>query len=168
MQNRIFLQGEVDRNNIHPPEARVLTTHSKKVYLLKITLRKLQTSHLTTNEEAMVRCLAALELRDAGDYEGAQEVIRPFWRGIGTRPETGGLYPSNVAEVLYCVGVLTGWIGSQTQVKGAQETAKNLITESVTYFETGGDQKKVVEARTEIANCYWRDGELNEARNNTP
>ena len=159
-----FLQHRLTRTNILPREARVLTTHCKKVYLLKIASPKLHTSHLTANDEAMVRCEAALERRDAGDYAGAQDVIRPLWQGIGTRPETAGLHPSVAAEVLFCVGVLTGWIGSQIQVKEAQETAKDLITESITYFEAVGDQKKVAVARTEIAYCYWRCGELNEAR----
>lgn len=131
---------------------------------MKIASPKLHTSHLTANDEALVRCEAALERRDAGDYESAQDVIRPLWRGVGTRPETEGLHPSVAAEVLFCAGVLTGWIGSQIQAKEAQEIAKDLITESITYFEAAGDQRKVAEARTEIAYCYWRAGELNEAR----
>jgi tetratricopeptide (TPR) repeat protein len=131
---------------------------------LKIASPKLHTSHLTANAEAQARCEAALERRDAGDYEGAQDVIRPLWRGVGTRPDTEGLYPSVAAEVLFCSGVLTGWIGSQIQRKEAQETAKDLITESIIYFESAGDQRKVAEAQTEIAYCYWRAGELNEAR----
>lgn len=131
---------------------------------MKIASPKLPTSHLTANAEAQARCEAALERRDAGDYEGALDVIKPLWRGVGTRPETEGLYPSVAAEVLYCAGVLTGWIGSQTQAKEAQETAKNLLTESIIYFESAGDQRKVAEAQTEIAYCYWRAGELNEAR----
>jgi tetratricopeptide (TPR) repeat protein len=131
---------------------------------LKIASPKLHTSHLTPNAEALERCEAALRLRDQGDYEGAQDVIKPLWQGIGTRPETAGLHPSVAAEVLYCVGVLNGWIGSKNQVDNAQETAKDLITESITYFESAGDLKKVAEARAEIAYCYWRSGELNEAR----
>jgi Tfp pilus assembly protein PilF len=66
--------------------------------------------------------------------------------------------------VFLCVGILTGWIGSKTQHQDAQETAKNLISEAINYFESVGDQKKVAAARVEIAYCYWRDGELNEAR----
>lgn len=132
--------------------------------MVKIASPKLHTSHLTANEEALVRCEAALERRDSGDYEGAQERILPLWQGIGTRPETAGLHPSVAVEVLYCVGVLTGWIGSQLQIQGAQETAKDLITEATTFYESVGDHKKVAEARTEIAYCYWREGELNEAR----
>jgi tetratricopeptide (TPR) repeat protein len=65
---------------------------------------------------------------------------------------------------LFCVGVLTGFVGSQIQAKEAQEAAKDLITESIIYFESVGDQRRVAEARTEIAYCYWRAGELNEAR----
>lgn len=131
---------------------------------MKIASPKLHTSHLTANEEATVRCQGALERRDAGDYESAQDVIQSFWQGMGTRPNTSALHPSVAAEVLYCVGVLTGWIGSQRQINGAQEAAKDLITEAITYFESVGDQKKFAEAMTEIAYCYWRDGELNEAR----
>jgi tetratricopeptide (TPR) repeat protein len=90
--------------------------------------------------------------------------MRPLWGGVGERPELEGLHPSVAAEVLLRVGILTGWIGSKSQIKGAQETAKNLITESITYFESVSDHKKVAAARVEIAFCYWRDGELNEAR----
>jgi tetratricopeptide (TPR) repeat protein len=139
-------------------------THGKRVYLLKIASPKLQTAHLTANEEALLRCQTALEQKDKEDYQGAQEAMRHLWRGIGVRPETKGLHVSVEAEVLLCVGVLTGWIGSRNQNEEAQETAKNLITESLTYFESVGDVMKIAAARTEIAYCYWREGELNEAR----
>jgi tetratricopeptide (TPR) repeat protein len=90
--------------------------------------------------------------------------MRRLWSGVGVRPETKGLHASVEAEVLLCVGILTGWIGSRNQVEGAQETAKNLITESIIYFESVGDVTKIAAAPTEIAYCYWREGELNEAR----
>jgi tetratricopeptide (TPR) repeat protein len=131
---------------------------------LKIASPRLQTAHLSASAEAALRCEAALEQYDKGDYEGSQEIMRRLWRGVGERPETKGLHPSVAAEVLLCVGILTGWIGSQNQIKGAQETAKNLITESINYFESEHDLKRVAAARVELAFCYWRDGELNEAR----
>lgn len=131
---------------------------------MKIASPELQTSQQAPNDQAARRCRVALERRDSGDYEGAKEVMRPLWRGVGNRPETVGLHPSVAAEVLYCVGVLTGFVGSQIEVKEAQEAAKDLLTESMTYFESAGDSKKVAEAQTEIAYCYWRAGELNEAR----
>ncbi len=125
---------------------------------------KLQTSQLTANDAALQRCEAALIQKDVGDYEGAQKIMQRLWRGVGHRPEIEGLHPPVAAEVLLCAGILTGWIGSKTQNQTSQETAKNLISESIAYFEAVGDQKKAAAARTEIAYCYWRDGHLDEAR----
>lgn len=122
------------------------------------------TAHQTANDEALEKCKAALKQKDKGDFEGAQDTMRPIWKDIGERPETTGLHPSVAAEVLLTVGILTGWLGSKRQVQNAQETAKNLITEGVTYFESMGDVMRIATARTEIAYCYWREGELNEAR----
>lgn len=61
------------------------------------------------------------------------------------------------------VGSLTGWIGSVKQIEGAQELAKNLITESIRRFESLGREKKVAEAQTELGYCYWREGAFEEA-----
>jgi tetratricopeptide (TPR) repeat protein len=68
------------------------------------------------------------------------------------------------AEVLLVVGVLTGWIGSKDEVKGAQENAKNLLTESLTLYESLGDVTQAATARSELAHCYWREGALDDAR----
>lgn len=120
--------------------------------------------NLSLNERAIVYCERALELKDKGDHVGVLRVMRPIWERIGDKPKTKGLHPSVRAEVLLCVGMLTGWVGSKNEIESAQETAKNLITESITYFESVGDTTRVAAARAEIAYCYWRDGELNEAR----
>jgi tetratricopeptide (TPR) repeat protein len=105
-----------------------------------------------------------LELKDKGDYWGAQEVMRPLWRRVGERPETKGLHPSVAAEVLLCTGILSGWVGSKNGIEEAQEVAKNLISESITFYESLGDTKKVAAARAEIAYCYFREGRFDEAR----
>jgi tetratricopeptide (TPR) repeat protein len=121
-------------------------------------------SHLPVNEQARIRCQTALELKDKGGYEGAQEIMRPLWRRIGEHPDTADLYPSVAAEVLLCAGILTGWIGSKNEIKEADNYARDLITESITFFESVGDLRKVAEARTELGYCYWRAGALDEAR----
>ncbi|MDQ2920244.1 MAG: hypothetical protein M3R52_01310 [Acidobacteriota bacterium] len=131
---------------------------------MKITSPKLHTSHISANEEALMRCQAALEQKDKGDYDGTREVMRPFWKCVGERPETKGLHASVSAEVLLCVGILTGWIGSKEGIEEAQEVAKNLISESITYHESVGDTKKIASARVELAYCYWREGAFDEAR----
>ncbi|MGI8918323.1 MAG: helix-turn-helix domain-containing protein [Pyrinomonadaceae bacterium] len=131
---------------------------------MKITSPKTGASHLTPNEEIQVRCRSALELKDKGNYEGAKDVMRPVWKRLGERPNLTGLYPSVAAEVLLSVGILTCWIGSKGQVREAQEHARDLITESITFYESEGDLLKVAAARVELAYCYWCEGSLNEAR----
>jgi tetratricopeptide (TPR) repeat protein len=131
---------------------------------MRITSPKINTSHLTANDEALLRCQTALELRDKGDFESAQAVMRRLWRGIGHRPDTTGLHPTVAAEVLLCVGILSGWIGSRNEIKEADSAARDLITESITFFESVGDLKKVAEAHSELAYCYWREGSFDEAR----
>ncbi|MDQ1637765.1 MAG: hypothetical protein QOF62_1104 [Pyrinomonadaceae bacterium] len=120
-------------------------------------------SHLSANEQARFRCQAALELKDRGDYEGAQEVMRPLWQ-TGEQPDTTGLYPSVAAEVLLCVGILTGWIGSKNESKESNEAARDLISESIAYYESTRDVTKVAAGQAELAYCYWRAGALDEAR----
>ena len=125
---------------------------------------KLETAHLNANSESLRRCKIALEQKDRGDYAAAQDAMRPLWKRVGEPPKTAGLDPSVAAEVLFCVGVLTSWIGSKNQIRDAQEIAKNLLTESITYFESMRDVTKVAVAQSEIGYCYWREGALNEAR----
>jgi tetratricopeptide (TPR) repeat protein len=87
-----------------------------------------------------------------------------FWRGIGKRPELEGLSAAEQAEVLLRVGTLSGWLGSSGQIPGAQEFAKDLISESLRAFEALGDQEMVAEAQGDLAICYWREGALDEGR----
>lgn len=129
-----------------------------------VTLAKLDSSRLTLNESARLRCEAALELKDKGDYDGAREVMRPFWHHFGERPNTAGLHDSIAAELLLVVGTLTRWIGSKNQVNESSQIASDLITESIAYFESQSDAWKVATARVELAMCYWREGALDNAR----
>jgi tetratricopeptide (TPR) repeat protein len=141
-----------------------LPTHAKGSSPMRTTLEKLESLHLTPNESAWRRCQAAVELKDRGDYEGAREVMRPFWKRFGERPDLEGLNPPMVAEVLLHVGILTRWIGSKNQISDAQDVAKDLINESIRLFETLGDSLRVAAARAELGFCYWWAGALDEAR----
>jgi tetratricopeptide (TPR) repeat protein len=131
---------------------------------MRITSPKVNISHLTANEEALVRCESALELKDKGCYERARAAMGSLWEGVGERPTIAGLYPSVAAEVLLCVGILTRWIGSQNRIRLSQDIARDLISESIRFYESAGDVKKIAAARAELAYCYWREGALDEAR----
>jgi len=125
---------------------------------------KLDSAQQNADDEALLRCKTALEQKDRGDYAGAQKTMLPLWKGVGERPKTTGLDPAVAAEVLLCAGILTSWIGSKNQIREAQELAKNLITQSITHFESNRDVTKVALAQSEIAYCYYLEGTLNEAR----
>jgi tetratricopeptide (TPR) repeat protein len=109
-------------------------------------------------------CELAKNLEEAGEFDQAAETLRPFWKGLLNRPETTGLKQDAKAELILRSGTLTGWLGSAKQVSGAQEVAKDFISESATLFESLGMSEKMAEARVDLAICYWREGALDEAR----
>jgi tetratricopeptide (TPR) repeat protein len=109
-------------------------------------------------------CELARGLEEAGEFERAAEILQPFWNGLPQRPEIDGLSDEAKAELLLRTGTLTGWLGSAKQVPGAQEVAKDLISESAAIFESLGMSEKVAEARVDLAICYWRESALDEAR----
>src|SRR5436309_6496472 len=119
---------------------------------------------LPRNERARLRCQLAKELEEVGNYEAAREAMGELWSRVGDRPVLDGLDEATAAEVLLRAGVLTGWIGSTKQIEGAQETAKNLISESINRFEALQDTAKIAEAQTELGYCYWREGAYDAAR----
>jgi tetratricopeptide (TPR) repeat protein len=109
-------------------------------------------------------CATAKQLEEAGRFQDAQAVLSDVWRGVGFRPNTNGLPASERAELLLRVGTLSGWLGTAEQISGAQEFAKDLISESATLFEQLNLSEKVAEARVDLGVCYWRAGALDEAR----
>ena len=131
---------------------------------MNTTSPKLETSRRTPNAEALLKCQAALELRDRSDFQGARAAMDPLWKRVGERPELKGLHTEVAAEVLLTVGILTSWIGSKEGIEDAQEIAKNLISESIGFYSVMGDLTKAAAAQAEIAYCYFREGALNEAR----
>lgn len=131
---------------------------------MRTATAKSDLSHMTANERALFRCEIALELKDKGDYTAAQEVMRPLWKRVGERPNIVGLHPSVAAEVLFCAGILTRFIGARDENKEANEWARDLLTESITYYESVRDAFKIAAVRAELAWCYWRAGDNDSAR----
>lgn len=127
-------------------------------------LRQLEDPDLNRNGRALLRCKLARELEDRGNYEEAREVMDELWLNVCERPDVEKLEPATAAEVLLRVGVLTGHLADRYQIENAQEKAKNLISEASGIFQSLGNEKKALEAQTEISVCYWRGGSYDEAR----
>ena len=127
-------------------------------------LRQLEDPALKPDDRARQRIQLSKKFEEIGDYEAAPKALGDLWQGVGVRPSLEQLSESVRAEVLLRVGTLTGWIGSSEQIQGAQEKAKDLLTESIGVFETLNDGAHAGEAQTELAYCYWREGAFDEAR----
>lgn len=119
---------------------------------------------ITQNERARLRCQLAKELEESGNLERAREAMGEVWARVGETPIVQDYDQITAAEVFLRVGVLTSSIGSAKQIEGAQETAKNLISQGISRFAALNETEKVAEAQTDLAICYWRQGAFDEAR----
>lgn len=126
-------------------------------------LRELVNPNLSVGGRAELCCELARDFENRGEYEEARELLSGFWPRLGERPDVAGLEKITAAEVLLRAGVLTGIMGSSNQIEDAQETARNLISESITIFQSQRLTRKVAEAQTELALCYWRTGHYDSA-----
>src|SRR5215467_11873458 len=127
-------------------------------------LRDGETQSVSVESRAERACELAKHLENKGLYEEARRAISAYWPHPDERPLVKDLSPGVAAELLLRAGVITGALGGKTQLTGAQEAAKNLISESLSIFHSLNHQPKIEEAQVELALCYWRTGEVNEAR----
>ncbi len=127
-------------------------------------LNELDNPSLTENERVMLRCRVAADFIHIGQYEAAREALGVLWLGVGQRPPISKLLPAVNAEVLLQCGTLTGWLGSVRSVSGAQEQAKDMLSEAARKFRSQGMLSKVSEAQYELGMCYWRLGAYDESR----
>jgi two-component system chemotaxis response regulator CheY len=130
----------------------------------QLTAFKNQSGDLTLAERAELSCCLAKQFEKAGEYGAACEALNEFWPERNGPPKLEGLDRETTAQVLLRVGASAGWLGSADQTEGSQETAKNLITQSIEIFETLGQPARAAEARGDLALCYWREGSYDEAR----
>jgi tetratricopeptide (TPR) repeat protein len=125
-------------------------------------VRELVNPNLDVGGRAELCCRLAQDFENKGEYEEAREILSGLWPRMDQRPRVKALQPGIAAEVLLRAGVLTGWLEGD-QIANAQEQAKDFISESLTIFESRKYKKKIAEAQTELALCYMRVGEYDNA-----
>ena len=127
-------------------------------------LKGLDNPSLTQDERVLIRCRVAAELIHKGQYEAASEALGALWLGVGQRPPVSKLPPAIDAEVLLRCGTLTRLLGNVRNIAGAQEQAKDMLSEAQRKFRVQGMPTKVSETQYELAMCYWWLGHHDEAR----
>ncbi|MDQ3803570.1 MAG: tetratricopeptide repeat protein [Acidobacteriota bacterium] len=127
-------------------------------------LKELDNPALTEEDRTLLRCRVAADFIHRGQYEAAREALGELWLGVGQRAVVNNLQPVLAAEVLLQCGTLIGWLGSVRNVSGAQEQAKDMLSEALRKFKSNGKHAKVSEAQYELGMCYWRLGQYDEAR----
>ena len=127
-------------------------------------LRELDNPTLTDSERILIRCRVAADLTHAGQYEAACEALGELWPGVGQSPPVNKLPPAVDAEVLLRCGTLTRLLGNVRNVSGAQERAKDMLSEAQRKFRAQGMPAKASETQYELGMCYWWLGQHDEAR----
>jgi len=127
-------------------------------------LRELDNPSLTDDERVLLRCQVAADLIHRGQYEAARDALGGLWPGVGRRPPVRNLSPAADAEVLLRCGALTRHLGNVRNIAGAQEQAKDMLSEAARTFRELGMGAKVSETQYELAMCYWWLGQHDEAR----
>ena len=59
-----------------------------------------RTTDFSVVDNIIPLCELAKSLEEAGEFESAQETLRPFWEGVLHRPNTTGLVDDAKAELL--------------------------------------------------------------------
>lgn len=118
----------------------------------------------TADEHARDLCRLARRFEEAGDYDKASSALEEFWAGVGTEPVVGDLGHAAAAEVLLRAGTITRRVGNSDSGGDIHEWAKDLIGRSLRIYEGLNLTERVAEAKSELAYCYWRRGEYDNAR----
>jgi DNA-binding winged helix-turn-helix (wHTH) protein/tetratricopeptide (TPR) repeat protein len=118
---------------------------------------------LTPTEEAQILCTVAREHIAIGNFDAA-EMILERWYQKGRWPKLDSLKPHTAADLLFTLGTLIGWVGSTRRIKSGQKEAESFLCGSVALFEQLGAKTRSIEARMELARCYYRQGLFEIAR----
>jgi tetratricopeptide (TPR) repeat protein len=120
-------------------------------------------SALGPEERARYACRMALEFEEKGEYVRAEAALGEFWRGVGTEPQVSNLNAPVQADIFLRAGSITRRVSQSSHTADVQESAKDLITKSLQIYGRLGLEEKAGEAQSELAYCYWRKGENDNA-----
>jgi len=145
------LYGEITRNRTKQPEFNFKRVPENTL------ITQIASIDLSVNEEIQVYCAISREQIDAGNYDAASKILRPWWQ-FGSWPKLEGLNQKSSADLLFTAGELAGFVASTQQIPRGQRHGEELLIGSITLFEYLGLRRRTAEGRIELALCYYRQG----------
>jgi tetratricopeptide (TPR) repeat protein len=141
----------------NPPKQNNNSEFNWKGLLGKPLGTQIPSLELTSSEEIQVYCTIGREQIDAGNYDAASRILRPWWL-FGSWPKLDGLNQKSSADLLFTTGELAGFVASTQQIPRGQRHGEELLIASITLFEQLRFRKRAAEGRIELALCYYRQG----------
>jgi TolB-like protein len=145
------LYGEITHNRTKQPEFNFKGVPENTL------VTQIASLDLSVNEEIQVYCAISREQIDAGNYDAASRILRPWWQ-FGSWPKLEGLNQKSSADLLFTTGELAGFVASTQQIPRGQRHGEELLIGSITLFEYLGFRRRTAEGRIELALCYYRQG----------
>lgn len=108
-------------------------------------------------ELLQVLCAIAREQIAVCNYEAAELVLKG-WAPQNDWPKLGSLTAHAAADLLFTLGLLTSSIATTRQTTNGHRRAAALLNGSIALFENLNTKSRSVEARAELARCYYRQG----------
>src|SRR5262245_37788204 len=118
---------------------------------------------LTDSEQVQACCVIAREKLEIGDYDAGISALQPWW-DMGHWPVHLGLPPEAAAELLLVAGMLSSAIASTQRLEAGQKPAEALLSGAIALFEQIGQNTRALEAKIELAGCYFWEGLFDLAR----
>ena len=117
----------------------------------------------STAEQLQILCAVAREQIAVCNYEAAELVLH-HWIPQNDWPKLGSLAPQAAADLLFTLGLLTSSLATTRQTTNGHRRAAALLNGSIALFENLNAKSRSVEARAELARCYYRQGLFDIAR----
>lgn len=114
-------------------------------------------------EQLQILCAVAREQIAVCNYEAA-ELILQHWIPQNDWPKLGSLAPQAAGDLLFTLGLLTASLATTKQTVNGHRRAAALLNGSIALFENLNAKTRSVEARAELARCYYRQGLFDIAR----
>jgi DNA-binding winged helix-turn-helix (wHTH) protein/tetratricopeptide (TPR) repeat protein len=114
-------------------------------------------------EQLQIHCAVAREQIAVCNYAAAELILKP-WMPQNDWPKLSSLTPHAAADFLYTLGLLTTSLATTQQSINGHRRAAALFNGSIAIFEHLNTKSRSVEARSELARCYYRQGFFDLAR----